>query len=265
MTLESFAGGKTMILSRIRALRTGIGILALVVFVFTVASCAREPSKPSTGSSKSEATQTTQPAGAERAQFEFVRFTPDPVEPDTSCVVTVIGNAERVTLAVPGASTSRGPLPGSEFWKKNNERVELSAGAAGTWDARFLAPSEAGVYPVSLIVTRNGSEQAITKPEWVLRVYPADFLNRPSFPTPERAIEAAIADSYPGAKIDTIERRPLLEEDRRNEAFNRLYLVTFTLPHGTPVRRPGRNSEFFYVLKDGPSGDWRVLMSGSGP
>ena len=246
-------------------LRVSLALLAFLLSVMTVASCARESSKPSDGLRETEANRTTQPASPERVQFEFVRFTPDPVEPDTSCVVTVIGDAERVALAVPGASTSRGPLPGSGFWKKHNERLELSKGAAGTWDARFIAPSEAGVYPVSLVVTRNGSERTITKPEWILRVYPADFLNRPSFPTPERAIEASIADSYPGATIDAIERRPLLEEDTRNEEFNRLYLATFTLPHGTPVLAPGRNSEFYYVIKDGPDGEWRVLMSGSGP
>ena len=254
-----------MILSRIRALRTGIGILALVVFVFTVASCAREPSKPSIGSSKNEATQTTQPAGAERAQFEFVRFTPDPVEPDTSCVVTVIGDAERVTLAAPGASTSRGSLPGSEFWKKNNERIELSNVGPGIWEARFIAPSEPGVYPVSLIITREGSETSISRADWILRVHSSKLLSQPSYPTPEQAIKSSLAEWFPNARVDVIEPRPFLPFDKRNKKFNRLYVATFTHMHSSPTHPAGSDSLCFYVVKDGPEGKWRVLSAGSSP
>lgn len=252
-------------LSRIRVLRIGIGILALAFFVFTVASCAREPSKPSTGSTENEATQTTQSASSERAQFEFVRFTSDPAEPDTNCVVTVVGDAERVTLAVPGASTSRGAHPGFSFWKQNGERIELSNVGPEIWEARFIAPGEPGVYPVSLVVTREGFETTISKTDWVLRVYPPGLLSQPSYQTPELAITSSLAEWYPDTRVGVIEPRPFLPFDKRNKKFNRLYIATFTHTRSTPTHPAGPDNLCFYVVKDGPNGNWRVLSAGSSP
>jgi hypothetical protein len=199
----------------------------------------------------------------ETAWAEGLILDPNPVEPDRALSITVrtSGPAAQVTLSLNSSSTMPGPLPGGEFWQTSGEKVTLSPVGSDVWIRGVVAPSEVGVYPVE--VTVDGL--IFTADDWFLKVYPEGFLQQTGYATPEEALRARFAQDFRGCELRRIDSKTLLPDDRRDPRYHKLFLITFYQPYDGPVLPAGTHSYFYYVLRDGPNGLWRVAEGGTGP
>ncbi|MGB9803905.1 copper amine oxidase N-terminal domain-containing protein [Desulfofundulus sp.] len=205
------------------------------------------------------ATQQVTLAPGEIAWAEELVFDPNPVEPDKglSILVRTSGSASRPVVRLRGVGGSAEP---NEYWRQA-DKITLSPGGPGEWVVGLLSPGQAGVYPAE--VTVNGL--TFTAGNWLLKVYPEGFLNRPGYATPEEAVRARFAQDFKGCSLREIEERPLLPDDLRDPRYHKLFLVTFYQPYDGPVLPAGMHSYFYYILRDGPNGFWRVAGGGTGP
>lgn len=198
-------------------------------------------------------------APGEIAWAEELVFDPNPMEPDKglSILVRASGPVSRPVVRLKGAGGTGEP---NEYWRQTDS-ITLSPGGPGEWVVGFLPPGQAGVYPAE--VTVEGL--TFTAENWLLKVYPEGFLRRPGYATPEEAARACFAQDFKGCSLREIEERPLLPDDQRDPRYHKLFLITFYQPYDGPVLPAGTHSYFYYVLRDGPNGLWRVTEGGTGP
>lgn len=198
-------------------------------------------------------------APGEIAWAEELALDPNPVEPDKglSILVRTSGPASRPVVRLKGAGWPGEP---SEYWRQADSII-LSPGSPGEWVVGCTSPGRAGIYPAE--VTVNGL--TFTSGNWLLKVYPAGFLQQPGYLTPEEAVRARFAQDFKGCTLRGIGERQLLPDDRRDPRYHKLFLLTFYQPYDGPVLPAGTHSYFYYTLCDGPHGLWRVAEGGTGP
>ncbi|MEW6192614.1 MAG: copper amine oxidase N-terminal domain-containing protein [Bacillota bacterium] len=194
---------------------------------------------------------------------QALRFDPNPAAPEGALTITAqmsgpVTGAPAVRLRGVGGPASQEPLDG--YWR-NRDQITLRPAGPDEWGVGCTAPATAGIYPAT--VTADGL--TFTAPDWLLKVYPEGFLNQPGYTTPEEAIRARFARDFKGCTLKTLTPRPLLPEDKRDPAYHKLYLITYYQPYGGPILPSGTHTYFYYVVKDGPAGAWRVLSGGTGP
>lgn len=198
-------------------------------------------------------------APGEIAWAEELVFEPNPAEPDKglSVLVRTSGPASRPVVRLKGVG---GPGEPNEYWRQT-DKISLSPGGSGGWGAGFLSPGQAGLYPAE--VTVNGL--TFTAGDWLLKVYPEGFLNQPGCVAPEEAVRARFGQDFKGCLLREVRERPLLPDDSRDQRYHKLFLVSFEQPYDGPVLPAGTHTYFYYVIKDGPAGLWRVAGGGTGP
>ncbi|MGB9885637.1 MAG: copper amine oxidase N-terminal domain-containing protein [Moorellales bacterium] len=184
---------------------------------------------------------------------------PNPVEPGKGLSIKVFtaGPAPAPVVRLAGAGGSGEP---DEYWR-GTDSVTLRPGGPGEWAAGVLAPGQPGVYPAE--VALGGF--TFTADAWLLKVYPEGFLLQPGYPTAEGAVRARFALDFKGCELRGIQARPLLPDDKRDPRYHKLFLITYYQPYAGPVLPPGTHTYFYYVVKDGPAGAWRVIQGGTGP
>lgn len=184
---------------------------------------------------------------------------PNPVEPGKGLSIRVLtaGPAPAPVAKLKGAGGSGEP---DEYWR-GTDSVTLRPGGPGEWAAGIIAPGQPGVYPVEVAL----GGLTFTADGWLLKVYPEGFLLQPGYATPEEAVRARFARDFKGCELRGIEARPLLPDDRRDPRYHKLFLITYYQPYAGPVLPPGTHAYFYYVVKDGPAGAWRVIQGGTGP
>ncbi len=205
------------------------------------------------------ATQQVTLVPGEIAWAEELVFAPNPVEPDKglSILVHTSGPASRPVVRLKGVGGTGEP---NVYWRQT-DKITLSPGGLGEWVAGFFPPGQAGVYPAE--VTVEGL--TFTAKDWLLKVYPEGFLNQPGYTTPEEAVRARFVQDFKGCSLREIEERTLLSDDLRDPRYHKLFLITFYQPYDGPVLPAGTHSYFYYVLRDGPYGLWRVAGGSTGP
>ncbi|MEW6572511.1 MAG: copper amine oxidase N-terminal domain-containing protein [Bacillota bacterium] len=194
---------------------------------------------------------------------QVLRFDPNPVAPEGALTITAqisspVTGAPVVRLRGAGGPASQEPLDG--YWQ-NTDQITLRPAGPDEWGVGCIAPATAGIYPAAVIVDGLTS----TAPGWLLKVYPEGFLNQPGYATPEEAIHARFAHDFKGCTLKKLTPRPLLLEDKRDPAYHKLFDITYYQPYAGPILPSGTHTYFYYVLRDGPGGPWRVLSGGTGP
>jgi hypothetical protein len=192
-----------------------------------------------------------------------LRFDPNPVAPEGALTITAqisgpVTEAPVVRLQGAGGPASQEPL--DSYWR-NRDQITLRPAGPDEWGVGCIAPATAGIYPAA--VTVDGL--TFTAPDWLLKVYPADFIDQPGYATPEEAVRARFARDFAGCTLKTLTPRPLLPEDKRDPAYHKLFDITYHQPFAGPILPSGTHTYFYYVLRDGPGGLWRVLSGSTGP
>lgn len=163
----------------------------------------------------------------------------------------------QIEVRLKGVSCSSEP---NEFWRKT-DTVILNPGGPGEWVVGLVGPGRLGIYPVEAKIEGF----TFTCEEWLLKVYPPDFLQQPGYGTAEEAVRERFLQDFPGCTLKKMEPRSLLPDDGRDPRFHALFLLSFYQPYDRPALPQGENSVFYYALKDGPLGLWRALGWGTGP
>ncbi len=274
-----------------------IPILAFVLFLF-VSGCLE---KKETAEKAKPAGENAKPAkkAPEPEEMVDLTFEPNPVQPDKALTIKVkikeledkktlisgplamlYQKSKKVWVVIPGASSaSHTSLPinepvsgleGTYFWYKAGDKVELKKSGPDEWQADCVAPTDECLYLAKVVIEAGGMKQEIENADWILKVFPEWWDKIKSFKTCEEAIEYDLnagfkEDLKVDFKIEKIEEKELLPNDRRNNQFLKLYEVKFTLFKDTPVLPKGSHSHFFYLLRETPTGGWKVISSGTAP
>jgi hypothetical protein len=224
-------------------------------------------------------------------------FEPNPVQPNKALTIRVVlkmpeekylisgplaylAQIKKVIVHLPGASSAsktslplNEPIPGLEgtyFWYKANDRVELNSSGKNEWIVGCVAPTDESLYPAEVILVYSNGEKRVQREDWILKVFPEMWDQKPGANTPEEAVMNELKrgfgeDLKARFKIEKIVLKDLLPHDKRDTRFLKLYMVTFTLLDNTPVLTKGTHTQFFYVLRESPDSNWKVLSSGSSP
>lgn len=202
------------------------------------------------------------PAPPTTASAEELVFEPNPVEParGLNILLRLSPTGTKGTQPVVRLRGVGGSGESDEYWRQG-DRITLHPGGPGEWVAGCISPRRAGVYPAEVSL----GKVILTSRDWLLRVYPAGFLREPGFATPEEAVKARFARDFPNCTILEVKPRPLLPDDLRDPDYHRLFMVTFYSPRRNRTLPAGAHTYFYYVVKDGPIGAWRVIQSGTGP
>jgi hypothetical protein len=186
-------------------------------------------------------------------------LSPNPVEPASALTVKVIleGEPASVSVTLRGAGGSAEPV---ESWRKTST-LSLKPGGPGEWVVGTVAPGQGGVYPVTV----RADDATASEPDWLLKVYPKGFLAEPGSADAAGAVKARFEKEFKGCELREVNERPLLEDDKRDPRFHKLFMVVFFKPFEGPVLPSGQISYFYYVVRDGLGGSWRVMQGGTGP
>jgi hypothetical protein len=157
-----------------------------------------------------------------------------------------VGDAPAIRLV--GATDGGARLRG---WQRL-QRVE------GGWALAVTPPALDGIYPIRL----RADGRVLGSRQWLLRVFTAATLARPSFATPE---EVAAWWVHEIAHADLVALRPWQRPDfdRRDPRLHRLYVVAYSRPGHAAVQ--DRLGMFITAVRDGYSGRWRLLEASTLP
>jgi hypothetical protein len=160
--------------------------------------------------------------------------------------VTVRGLASRrLEVRLAGATTAAGAPLG---W--NPLRL-----AGKVWRGSLPTPALRGIYPIEL---RASAGQPVARSaNWMLRVFAAGTLSRPSFATPEGVARWWVRTATGHAQLRALRRWPRPGFDLRDQRLHQLLVVAYS-----PVGHPGvddRLGMFVTAVRDGFDGRWRLL------
>lgn len=289
----------------LKRLVTFLLVLSLTTIIFHTGCLKKEAElkRKEREKEKSQEETTPQPfkeeASLQPSDFVELTFEPNPVQPNKALTIKVkIKNppdkkalvsgpfaslykkSRKVWVNIPGASSAshtslpiEEPVPGLEgtyFWYKANDQAELKPLGVNEWSIDCIAPTDESLYFPRVLIKSGEKEKILENRRWILKVFPEWWEKKPSFKTPEEATRADLneglgKDLKVDFEIKKIEERKLLPDDRRDNRFLKLYMIAFVLFKETPVLPQGENVQFFYVLKESPEGNWKVLSSGSSP
>ncbi len=275
-------------------------ISALILFIFSLiiilSGCSDSSSKLLTDTKTDK--EVTVPTEKKKTLDELIElsFDPNPVLPNTTLTIKVVlkpfredeveeGNLEilknlkKITILIPGASSaSKTSLPiedqvpgleGTYFWFKAQDKVELIKIGENEWTTVCVSPTDECLYDATVKIESESKSVDIKKPGWIMKVFPAGWESSKAFSSLRDAIESELQKEFSSKgvefKIVSAEEKSLLPDDRRNPNYLKLYYVTFEISKDVEYMRKGRNSYFFYLLKESPDGGWKVLSVGSGP
>ncbi len=276
-------------------------LLLFTLFLLSLSCLEKGTEKKKRPSEKQkEETKTTEKVSLPKpADLVKVAFEPNPVEPNKALTIRVkiekptdeklmmsgslaflYEKSKKVIVCVPGASSashtslpieeSVSGLEGTYFWYKAKDRVELRPSGVDEWSVGCIAPTDESLYFVKVIVKSSSGEEVIENPDWILKVFPEWWEKKESYNTPEEAIRADLKkgveeDLGVSVKVEKIKERKLLPDDRRDNRYLKLFSVEFILSQDTPVLPKGSHIQYYYVLRESPEGNWKVLGSGSAP
>jgi hypothetical protein len=245
-------------------------ILLLLALSWNAGGCRRSQANLEEGSGESlqeeqsvDETQISQEGESEESQggvrvLDLV-LSPNPVEPASALTVKVIleGEPASVSVTLRGAGGSAEPV---EYWRKTST-LSLKPGGPGEWVVGTVAPGQGGVYPVTV----RADDATASEPGWLLKVYPRGFLAEPGSADAVGAVKSRFEKEFKGCELREVNERPLLEDDKRDPRFHKLFMVVFFKPFEGPVLPSGQISYFYYVVRDGLGGAWKVMQGGTGP
>ena len=163
-----------------------------------------------------------------------------------SASVTVRGLAgRRLEVRLVGATTPAGVPLG---W-----RPLRLAGKA--WRGSLPRPALRGIYPIEV---RAGAGQPVARSaNWMLRVFAAGTLSRPSFARPEGVAKWWVRTATGHARLIALRRWPRPGFDLRDQRLHQLLVVAYS-----PVGHPDvedRLGMFVTAVRNGFDGRWRLL------
>lgn len=185
-------------------------------------------------------------AGTAAAGAPVVVADPGIVRLGGSASVTVHGLAgRRLEVRLAGATTPAGAPIG---WRplRRGDRV---------WRGSLPTPALRGIYPIEV---RAGAGRPVARStSWMLRVFAAGTLSRPSFPTPEGVARWWVRTATGHARLVALRRWPRPGFDLRDARLHQLLVVAYS-----PPGHPGvddRLGMFVTAVRDGFHGRWRLL------
>ena len=184
--------------------------------------------------------------GAAAAGAPVVAADPAIVRLGGSASVTVHGLAgRRLEVRLAGATTAAGTPFG---WRP----LRL---ASNVWRGSLPTPALRGIYPIEV---RAGAGRPVARSaRWMLRVFAAGTLSRPSFSTPEGVARWWVRTATGHARLRALRRWPRPGFDLRDRRLHQLLVVAYS-----PVGHPGiddRLGMFVTAVRNGFDGRWRLL------
>jgi hypothetical protein len=163
-----------------------------------------------------------------------------------SASVTVRGLAgRRLEVRLAGATTPAGAPLG---WRP----LRL---AGKVWRGSLPNPALRGIYPIEV---RAGAGRPVARSaNWMLRVFTAGTLSRPSFGTPEGVAKWWVRTATGHARLKALRRWPRPGFDLRDRRLHQLLVVAYS-----PVGHPDvddRLGMFVTAVRNGFDGRWRLL------
>ena len=163
-----------------------------------------------------------------------------------SASVTVRGLAgRRLEVRLAGATTPAGAPLG---WRP----LRL---AGKVWRGSLPNPALRGIYPIEV---RAGAGRPVARSaNWMLRVFTAGTLSRPSFGTPEGVAKWWVRTATGHARLMALRRWPRPGFDLRDRRLHQLLVVAYS-----PVGHPDvddRLGMFVTAVRNGFDGRWRLL------
>ena len=160
--------------------------------------------------------------------------------------VTVRGlPSRRLEVRLAGATTAAGTPLG---WRP----LRL---ASKVWHGTLPTPALRGIYPIEV---RAGAGRPVARSaSWMLRVFAAGTLSRPSFSTPEGVARWWVRTATGHGRLTALRRWPRPGFDLRDQRLHQLLVVAYS-----PVGRPGvddRLGMFITAVRNGFDGRWRLL------
>ena len=160
--------------------------------------------------------------------------------------VTVRGLPARwLEVRLAGATTASGSLLG---WRPLRLAGEV-------WRGSLPTPALRGIYPIEV---RAGAGRPVTRSaSWMLRVFAAGTLSRPSFATPEGVARWWVRTSTNQGQLVALKRWPRPGFDLRDRRLHQLLVVAYS-----PAGEPGAGARlgmFISAVRDGYDGRWRLL------
>ena len=151
----------------------------------------------------------------------------------------------RLEVRLAGATTPSGSLLG---WRPLRLAGEV-------WSGSLPTPALRGIYPIEV---RAGAGQPVARSaNWMLRVFAAGTLSRPSFATPESVAKWWVQTATGHARLMALRRWPRPGFDLRDQRLHQLLVVAYS-----PVGHPDvedRLGMFVTAVRNGFHGRWRLL------
>ena len=126
---------------------------------------------------------------------------------------------------------------------------------AGAWQGVLAQPTLDGVYPIELRLAPGTTP--LRSPDWLLRVFPAGTLTRPSFATPAAVAADWVAHLAGNQTLVAIRDWPVTTLDRRDRRLNQLLVIAYSPNHDH--RLADRLGIWITAVRDGYNGRWRLL------
>jgi hypothetical protein len=163
-----------------------------------------------------------------------------------SASVTVRGlTGRRLEVRLAGATTLAGAPLG---WRP----LHL---AGKVWRGSLPTPTLRGIYPIEV---RAGAGRPVARStSWMLRVFAAGTLSRPSFATPEGVAKWWVRTATGHARLVALRRWPRPGFDLRDQRLHQLLVVAYSR-----VGHPGvddRLGMFVTAVRNGFDGRWCLL------
>jgi hypothetical protein len=125
----------------------------------------------------------------------------------------------------------------------------------GAWRGALSAPALLGVYQLQLRV--DGRRRALQSPSWLLRVFSAHTLSRPSFSTPAGVVGSVVAHLPGDDVVVAVRRLRPAAFDHRDPRLTRIFAVAYA-PRGD-TKPSARLGMFVTTARSGFRGPWRLL------
>lgn len=175
-----------------------------------------------------------------------IAVTPLAPQRDGLVTVRVTGlRAPAASVVIHGGLASGGKMFGL---------VPLRDAGNGAWSTVLRAPGFLGVYPV-----RVRTQGVYRETGAVVRVVPRGFARRPGVPKPADVVEWWRRQAPGGATVRSVAEWRAGLYFHRDQRYNRLLRVRFTLPAAYGRFRAGTYTRWFSVARTPPNGGWRLL------